>query len=702
MARTVTVTFGDGTSHVYQNVPDDATPDQVTERAAKDFAGKAITALDGGRGKPAREGSVIDAPNAVATGYNKQLLSLAGLPVDAVANVRDLLKAGAGSAYIAATGREPPQWLQLGDRANDLGSGENLIRGTRKVAPAIVNASNPEYEGGMLQTAGGGLGAIMNPKTRLELLNQAVIGVTGAIGGKTAADATGRPELAVIASLAPHGVQQAMTSGVKAAVRGDEAGRKAMEQRIQDLKNAGVDAPTLGLASANGVIGSIENLLQSTPGAVGIMRKARDNAISGLQRTTEEAAANASGNRGTMESGRSIQKGAQTFKEDAKATQNALYGRLDQFIPPDAPTDVTNTRGALATLNADIPTMPALSPQFKNKRIVSIEEALKSDMAGNATGSPVVLSSIIGANGAPIVLAPQGAPTPARTAIPWEAVKKTRTLVGGEIADNSMMSDVPRSKWNPLYGALSEDMQGAATAAGPQATNAFNRATDYTRNSIGRMERIAPVIDKAAPEQTYQALERALKENTSTFQAVKKSLPEGARGDFAGTVIERLGKAKPGQQDAEGTVWSPETFLTNWNSMAPKARAELLSGFPNSAQVAADVEAVAKVTHMMRTNSKMYANPSGTAANTAARTTLGAVGIGGALAPFGLVNPAVPLVAGAGIGAANLAARGVTSQRVVNAIARKNVPSEGLTWADINALASYGLLGQRQQDNDNR
>lgn len=48
MPRNITVTFSDGTSHVYQNAPDDLTPDMVTARAQKDF-GKSVTALDGGR-----------------------------------------------------------------------------------------------------------------------------------------------------------------------------------------------------------------------------------------------------------------------------------------------------------------------------------------------------------------------------------------------------------------------------------------------------------------------------------------------------------------------------------------------------------------------------------------------------------------------------------------------------------------------------
>lgn len=47
--RDITVTFDDGTSHVYRNAPANLTPEQVTERAQSEF-GRTVTALDGGRG----------------------------------------------------------------------------------------------------------------------------------------------------------------------------------------------------------------------------------------------------------------------------------------------------------------------------------------------------------------------------------------------------------------------------------------------------------------------------------------------------------------------------------------------------------------------------------------------------------------------------------------------------------------------------
>lgn len=48
MPRNITVTFDDGTTHVYQNAPDDVTPDSVSARASKEF-GKTVKSLDGGR-----------------------------------------------------------------------------------------------------------------------------------------------------------------------------------------------------------------------------------------------------------------------------------------------------------------------------------------------------------------------------------------------------------------------------------------------------------------------------------------------------------------------------------------------------------------------------------------------------------------------------------------------------------------------------
>ncbi len=72
--RNVTVTFSDGSSHLYQGVPEDTSPEGVTARAEREF-GKKVTALDGGRPpassqpqpQPQPQARAASQPEAVST-----------------------------------------------------------------------------------------------------------------------------------------------------------------------------------------------------------------------------------------------------------------------------------------------------------------------------------------------------------------------------------------------------------------------------------------------------------------------------------------------------------------------------------------------------------------------------------------------------------------------------------------------------------
>jgi hypothetical protein len=92
MSRDITVTFDDGTNHIYQNAPDDVTPEQVTQRAQKEFAGKQITHLDGGKGKP-QGPKAVDVADAASGGIVSGLETAATMATSAVAPVLGNLRA---------------------------------------------------------------------------------------------------------------------------------------------------------------------------------------------------------------------------------------------------------------------------------------------------------------------------------------------------------------------------------------------------------------------------------------------------------------------------------------------------------------------------------------------------------------------------------------------------------------------------------
>jgi len=151
MPRNITVTFEDGSTHVYQGAPDSVTPDQVAERARRDF-GKQVTSLDGG--KTAAEPSFVDKAKQQA------------------GNLAAGLVRGAGS--IGATLLAPV------DVASDLIAGKGLtLEANRERRQAMDNAlsmigadtDSLAYKGGKLAaevagTAGAG-GAVANTAARI-------------------------------------------------------------------------------------------------------------------------------------------------------------------------------------------------------------------------------------------------------------------------------------------------------------------------------------------------------------------------------------------------------------------------------------------------------------------------------------------------------------------------------------------------------
>ena len=165
MARNITITFEDGTTHVYQNAPDDLTPAAVQQRAQQDF-GQNVIGVDGGKkgalaneGMPAaRVGAPAAAPAVEAeqpAGYNPfatlanapgslyrntigGLVDVVSSPVQAAQGIGDIV---AGGVYKAL-----PEPVQRGLTAietspyNPLGNPAALQR-----AQAMATAAGQEF-----------------------------------------------------------------------------------------------------------------------------------------------------------------------------------------------------------------------------------------------------------------------------------------------------------------------------------------------------------------------------------------------------------------------------------------------------------------------------------------------------------------------------------------------------------------------------
>lgn len=434
-------------------------------------------------------------------------------------------------------------------------------------------------------------------------------------------------------------------------IRGGEQGRQTVANNLEAFRQAGA-TPTVGQATERRVLQGMESVMSQSPGGAGVMARRAANQADDLAGSVGGIVDRLSPRAGALEAGESVASGLEGFKAGLKRVQGQLYDKLDEYIAPTSPIKVERTKEALAALNADIEGAPALSKMFKNSRIQGIESALGSDLNSGMTQ--------------------YGAQAARKMAtLPYESIKKLRTLVGKEIDNASFVSDVPRDKWRALYSALSEDLGDAAKQAGPDAFESWRWANQFTRDQMGRLDELASVAGKDTPEKVFNAAMSGSQDGDTMLRRVVSAIPKENRKDLAAAVVQRMGRATSGNQNEVGDAFSTNTFLTNWNKLSPQAR-ETLFGRTGDTKLVGELNNLAKVAANIRDGSKYLANPSGSGAAAARQALIGGSLVGG-------LTGGLPTLAaiGGGVVGSNLLSRLLTSSWAVNKLAQPttlNVP----------------------------
>lgn len=641
---------------------------------------------------PQPEATGMDRVSSVMTGVNRGAgTRMAGLPVDTVVNVLDLLKAGAGTAYQATTGNTAPDFLLPADRTKIAGTGDWIEQKLRSAGGGgLIDPSGPQDSTsrilhGVGMGAGGALAGGRMSGIPMSPLAQARNITTGALGGGLGSAATENgmsPSASVLFSMAPQAAGAAIAGGAKMAARpgtiretltGSDAPRQRMEQRIQDFRNAGIENPSVGLASGRPTLQGVENLLANTPGGIGAFQRSKSALLDGMQAKTGQVRDQASTSYGADLAGRAIQNDLATLlKARIEAGYDRANDRMVSQIPAGERFPITNSLNALSNATAVNPLAPATTGSFVQPRIAALRQNMLAD---TQTNTPTMYGSQTSNLGMPV-----------------SATRAIRTSIGKEAASRAISGTPEQAEFKQVYGGLSEDIRLAArqtdAAQGPQPNGrgpverSFDRGNALYSAGMDRIGKVQPFANKDAPEQAYNALTQSGKENVSTLRAVKKSIGNDARASTAATWIDRLGRASPGNQNELSDVFSPDRLLTNWNTMNPKARTEVLSGFKDSSKVAASMDDIAKAAAMLKDSSKVWANPSGTGANTVARGAIGATAFGAFFSP---------MVAGgvaAGIGGVNLSSRLMTNQKFVTWLAESTRLPSSQVPAQLTRLAT--------------
>lgn len=335
MPRDITVTFEDGSSHVYKNAPDDLTPEAVTARASQEF-GKPVTGLDGGK-----EASFID--DVVRKGKvagSAAVRGFLGIPA--------LLGEVAGAAARLETPN--PANIFLPESVQETKPGD-VMRTVAKFGTQAETsgekwlASGAEGVGGAV--TGGGVGGVVR---------QAVIGAGSGLGAEAGGRLSGDNPLGRLVGGLAGGVGTGMATGLANKIRPQTAdlAREAMEgldegmllkaQQLQasaraqgvdmDLAQAleAVGAPASNLTTLRNVLANsrhgtnVQQVVRQQPGQLELLA---DTKVAGLPGPVLDP----------LDAANRVQIAATGAINSAKATRSAAVRPLYEAageLPPEA------------------------------------------------------------------------------------------------------------------------------------------------------------------------------------------------------------------------------------------------------------------------------------------------------------------------------------------------------------------------------
>lgn len=231
MPRNITVTFEDGSTHVYQQAPDNITPEQVQSRAQKDF-GKAVASLDGGRSAAVEAGSAINQiPRQLGLTARYGLEGL-GQAAEIVTepirqNITDPLARLLFKPSMSdlVTGKRAPQGKPLGQFASDVADYIGLPKPQDANERVVADASRMVAGAGGMAGAGRALSQLPGMAGRVgnflgqNVGNQAVSAAGAGAASGASREAGGDPAMQAFAGLAGGLAAPAAVGAAKAAAQ---------------------------------------------------------------------------------------------------------------------------------------------------------------------------------------------------------------------------------------------------------------------------------------------------------------------------------------------------------------------------------------------------------------------------------------------------------------------------------------------------
>jgi hypothetical protein len=452
--------------------------------------------------------------------------------------------------------------------------------------------------GGAIAVAAGQLGPqIATPEEIVTV--PAAVGVGSAIGGqaydymadmffpnvetRTILEHTAGAGVDVMANAVGQRAGDLLEVAAKSVIaKGSDLAKKGSSEIYSAFQRVGVE-PTAGAVSGSKPIQSIENALSNLPSSAEVIGEKAVKSLDALGDYARKLASDVSPSEGREAVGTGIKSGVNKFVKDFQSKGKDLYDKLDEFIPGGTRVKTDTFRQNLNEVVGQFQADPAFAAVLDSPLVKQLSSAMEqSEKLGGMS---------------------------------YQTLKSLRSKIGAAIDDKTLLGDASQAELKRLYGALSDDMAIAASNAGPTALKTFERANSFWAAGRSRIDDVLqPVANKKLNQDIFQSIMSGSKAGSEKLRAFKKSLPLSEWNKVVGQQIRELGMATPGAQNAAGDLFSPATFLTNFNKLGKESRQVLFGGkqfagldnaIDDLVTVSAALKEVSKMANTSRTAEQM-------------------------------------------------------------------------------------------------
>lgn len=527
-----------------------------------------------------------------------------------------------------------------------------------------------ESGGGISEFVGGGLGAVtgsavvpgpgsvvgagLGAAGGRELWDSTMQAVFGSEDSRTLLDRTG--EFAITAGLNMIGQKGGeLLSGAMAKIfnKGAILASKPATEVAESFGEMGVK-PTVSMVSGSKTLQNLEQALSKMPVSSDVYDATYQKILNDMDDYAKATINSLSKREGAEATGISIKRGVDQFVKDFTDKGKVLYDKLDTFIKPgdriQTPSFNTMLEDSVNKFRGD--------PEFAD---ILTSDTFKSLLAASKASA-------------------------SRGGMEYRTWKALRKKLADEFKGSSgLLDDVNKAELKQLYGAISDDIGVVAKGIGDDAFRSYNQANNFWRAGRARIDNVLePITTKRDAESIFRAVQTSIKAGPTTIRALRKSMPKEEFNQVRAEVIRKMGLANPGAQSASGDVFSPNTFLTNWNKIDPAAKTEL---FSSDAQLRRALDNLATASGSIKSLG-LQANTSNTAAQGVYMgTLLGALGGGGLGYSQDDTDGALSgAVTGAVTGAAIMAGKGVA----LSQLSKLMTNSRFVTWLTDSAAINMG------------